>query len=141
MLENLLGALIQQRFGDIRRRAAGAVIESAALGMAGLATVFLFVALQMLLATRMDGWLAALVVAGLALLLAVILALVGRSLLRRRQQRQHQETLSSVEETLVLLSRALSDGDKSKEGAKETGPALVGAALAAGIMLGRAQKR
>ncbi|MDG4649760.1 phage holin family protein [Roseibacterium sp. SDUM158017] len=140
MIEDLIGALVRSQFGDVKRRTAGAVLELAALGMAGLATAFVFVALHVWLAGRMETWLAALAVAGVALFVALILMLVGRSLLLRKARRQRNEALSGLEALSLLLRPAPgAEGPRAAEG--DPAGVLVGAALAAGIMLGRSVGR
>ena len=91
MLEDILGTLLRSQIGDLKKRTRWAVLEGAALGMVGLATVFLFIALQIWLSSRIEAWLSALIVAGAALLVALILMLVGRSFLQRSARRREQD--------------------------------------------------
>lgn len=136
MLEDLVGALVRSQVGDFRRRTAGALLEVAAVAMLGLAVTLVFVGLFIWLSGRMEAWLAAFVLGLLALAVALALMLLGRSLRRRNEERRQREALSGLE-ALELVLRPGKDG----EDRKDPGPALVGAALAAGVLLGRSMKR
>ena len=136
MLEDIIGAVVRAQFGDVRKRTTGAVLEVASLGMIGLATVLVFVAAHLWLSSLVEAWLSALILAGVALVVAVILMLVGQSLLHRRTRR-HDTELQSLLDGLGVLSRP---GSKSEAGT-EPGPAIIGAALAAGLLLGRSVRR
>ncbi|MCU4652721.1 phage holin family protein [Roseibacterium sp. SDUM158016] len=135
MLEDLIGAFVRSQFGDVRRRTTGAMLELAAFGMIGLAILFVFVAMYLWLSARLDMWLAALIVAAVALAVAAVLLLVGRSLLRRKARRRQDDALSSLQ-ALGLLSRQ-PDASDEKDRTEEPGAIIVGAALAAGVLLGR----
>ena len=138
MLEQLLSAFLRSQFGDIRRRTTGVLIEGAALGMAGLATVFLFLGAYVWLSVRIDAWVAAFILAGVALVLSLILLLVGKSMVNSQKRRQDAQALAGLE-ALGLLPR--SDGADPLVKETENGPALVGAALLAGVMMGRSLGR
>lgn len=140
MLEDIIGAIVRAQVGDLRKRTLGAVLEVAALGMTGLATVFLFVGFHTWLSARVEPWLSALIVAGAALIVALILMLVGQSLLHRRVQRRDRE-LQSMLGRLGVLSGSASARRKGTGETTEPGPAIIGAALAAGILLGRSFRR
>jgi hypothetical protein len=140
MIEDLIGALVRSRFGDVKRRTTGAILELAALGMTGLATGFLFIALYLWLSVRLDAWLAALITGGSALLTALVLMFIGRTLMRRKERRQRDQAVSGLE-ALGLLAKPQSDGTAAKTAEQEPGAAMVGAALAAGILLGRTFRR
>lgn len=136
MLEDIIGAVVRAQFGDVRKRTIGAVLEVASLGMIGLATVLIFVAAHIWLSSRLEAWLSALILAGAALGIALILLLVGRSLMHRRARRRETE-VQSLLDGLGALSQP---GSKAASGT-EPGPAIIGAALAAGLMLGRSVRR
>ncbi|WP_135505821.1 phage holin family protein [Roseovarius aestuariivivens] len=140
MLEKLIGTLIQSQFGNVRRRAAGVVVEGAALGMLGLAIALLFLGSFFWLAIRVEAWIAAFILAGVALLIALILMLVGRFMMKRQRSGTRDQAAADLD-VLSLLSQARGGGDDAKHGTEEPGPALVGAALAAGVLLGRSFKR
>ncbi|MEE4117521.1 MAG: phage holin family protein [Paracoccaceae bacterium] len=140
MLEELLGALVRAQVGNLKRRTTGAALEGAALAMGGLAVVFLFVGAYVGLSTVIEAWLAALLLALVALVAALVLMLAGRSLMRRRDRHAHDEVLGTLQGLGLLSSdrpRARPDG----RGGAEAGPGLVAAALAAGVVLGRALRR
>lgn len=140
MLEDLISAFVRSQFGDVKRRTTGAILEAGALGMLGLATVFLSVGAFLWLAARLEAWEAALIVAVAAVFLAVILMLVGRSLLRRKDRQRHSAMLSGLEALSVLTGHD-PKGPTDKKAADEPGLAIIGAALAAGVLLGRSVKR
>jgi cytochrome c biogenesis protein CcdA len=136
MLEDLISAFVRSQFGDVRRRTTGAVLEAGALGMIGLAVVFLSVGLFLWLATVLEAWQAALIVAAVILLLAAVLMLVGRSLLRRRARQRRNDMASGLEALSALLPQGRADR-QGKSDKDDPGVAIVGAALAAGLLLGR----
>jgi len=140
MLEDLISAFVRSQFGDVKRRTTGAILELAALGMVGLATVFLSIGLYLFLITRLEAWMAALAVAFVALLLSVVLMLVGRMLLQRSARRQRNDIASGLE-ALSALTRPDRSGAQGKSRDDEPGAAIVGAALAAGVLLGRSFRR
>ncbi|MEE4118407.1 MAG: phage holin family protein, partial [Paracoccaceae bacterium] len=137
MLEDLLGVLVRSQVGDLRRRTTGALLEGAALGLLGLATVLLFIGAYLGLSTVIEAWLAALLLALVALVAALALMLAGRSLMRRRDRHAHDEILGTLQGLGLLSSKRPPDRpDDRPDGAP--GPGLVAAALAAGLVLGRA---
>lgn len=136
MIEDLVGALVRSQVGALKRRTGGALLEVSALGMVGLAVAFLFAAAFLWLSTQMEPWLAALVLCVFALVVALALFAAGRAVIRRTEERRRQEALSGLE-ALELLLRPGKDGERAQEAA----PALVGAALTAGLLLGRSLKR
>jgi hypothetical protein len=140
MLEDLISAFVRSQFGDVKRRTTGAVLEVGALGLVGLATVFLSIGLFLWLSARMETWLAAMAVGVLALLVALVVMLVGRSLLRRQAHRESHEMLSGLDALSVLARRPQSDR-KADEGTGEPEAAIVGVALVVGVLLGRFFKR
>jgi hypothetical protein len=140
MLEELLGALVRSQVGNLKRRTGGVILEGAALGMIGLATVFLSIAFYVFLSQHMQAWLAALILAVVASLVAMVLALIGRSLVRRKELHQHAQMLSGLEK-LGLLSSDSAKGKSDGNEERETGPGLVAAALTAGVILGRSMRR
>jgi hypothetical protein len=140
MLEDLISAFVRSQFGDVRRRTTGAVLEAGALGMIGLAVVFLSIALFLWLTTRLEAWQAALIVAVVVLLLAAALMLAGRSLLRRRDRQRRNDMASGLEALSALLPQGRTYA-QGKSATEDPGVAIVGAALAAGLLLGRSVKR
>ena len=139
MLEDILGALVRSQVGDLRRRTTGAILESAGLGMIGLSVVFLFIGLYAGLSRLLEPWLAALFVSALALVVAVVLMLFGRQLLRRKSERDRQEAFVGLNALGLLSGTARKDRGSSDE-ELEAGPSLVVAALTAGLVLGRSMK-
>jgi F0F1-type ATP synthase membrane subunit c/vacuolar-type H+-ATPase subunit K len=107
--------------------------------MVGLAAVFLFVGLHIWMSARIEPWLSALIVAGAALIVALILMLVGQSFIHR-SARQRERDVQSLLGGLGVMSRPGADRDKAAAGS-ETGPAIIGAALAVGVLLGRSFRR
>lgn len=140
MLETLLHTFVNAHVGTVRRKAKGAVLEVAAFGMIGLSVGLLFVGLFLWLSIRMEPWLAAIVLSCLALLVAIILILVGRSLLKPKEIDPHEQAASALK-ALGLFS---ADGPKTEEktgSTQDPGPAMVASALAAGLILGRSVRR
>lgn len=136
MIEDLVGTLVRSQVGDLRKRKAGTLLEIAALGAVGLAVALVFFGLFLWLSLRMEPWLAAFVLCLLALTLALGLWVAGRATIRRAEEQRQQEALSGLEALELLLRPGKEGADRP-----ETGPALVGAALAAGLVLGRSMKR
>jgi FtsH-binding integral membrane protein len=136
MIEDFVGALVRSQVGALKKRTGGALLELLAVGMVGLAVAFLFVGLFLWLSSRMEPWLAAMVLSLLALAVALALLLAGRAVIRRAEEQRRQEALSGLEALELLLRPGKGGGDAQKDA-----PALVGAALAAGLLLGRAMKR
>lgn len=134
MVEDLIGLILRSQAPTLRRKATGAVLEGAALGMAGLAAGFLLLGLFLWLASHMAPWLAAMIVALAATVAAVVLMLIGRAFMRRRD-RAARAPLAEFER----IAGAMASGEhRPKEG---DGPAMVAAALAAGIAFGRSMGR
>jgi hypothetical protein len=88
----------------------------------------------------LEAWQAALIVAVVVLLLAAVLMLTGRSLWRRRARQRRNDMASGLEALSALMPRGRTD-PLGKTAAEEPGMAIVGAALAAGLLLGRSVKR
>jgi high-affinity Fe2+/Pb2+ permease len=140
MLEELLITVVRSQVGNLKRRTTGAVLEGVALGLVGLGVVFIAIGLYALLSRHMAEWQAALILAGVALVIAAAVFLVGRSMLQHNERRQ-REQIHAVLERLGLLSRPSRADRPENEGGRDPGPALVAAALAAGVILGRSMKR
>ncbi|MEE4120349.1 MAG: phage holin family protein [Paracoccaceae bacterium] len=136
MLEEILGALVRSQVGDLKRRTTGAVLEGVALGLASLATVFLFVGAHLWLSARIEPWLSALLLAAVALLAALVAMLAGRSLLRRKRRREHEEVIGTLTRLGLLPARRPPSAQNGRADGKPR-PGLVLTALAAGILLGR----
>jgi hypothetical protein len=140
MLETLVKTFLRAQLGDVRRKTKGALLEIAAFGMVGLSVVFLFSGLFLWLSTRMEPWLAAIVLAGLALLAAMMLIIAGHSLLKRQETGPYEQAMSALKAS-GLLSQDGPAGSKENDGKQEPGPAMVASALAAGVILGRSVNR
>ena len=140
MLETLVKTFLRAQLGDVRRKTKGALLEIAAFGMVGLSVVFLFSGLFLWLSTRMEPWLAAIVLAGLALLAAMILILAGHSLLKRQETEPYEQAMSALKAS-GLLSQDGPAHSKENDGKQVPGPAMVASALAAGVILGRSINR
>ncbi|MGA9412565.1 MAG: phage holin family protein [Roseobacter sp.] len=140
MLEDILSTVLRTQFRDVGRRTRGALLEVAALGMIGLATIFVFVGIFIWLSGRIEPWQAAFVMGGAALIIAGGLMMVGRALLRRREPDPHEQIVSMMQ-SLGLLSSTGTTAKGHSDDDNEAGPTMVAAALAAGLMLGRSFKR
>ena len=136
MLEDILSTVLRTQFRDVGRRTRGALLEVAALGMTGLATIFIFMGIFFWLSGRIEAWQAAFVMGGVALVVAVGLMMVGRALLRRREPDPHEQIMSTIKSLGLMSSTGKTAKGHSGE-EQEPGPAIVTAALAAGLMLGR----
>ena len=140
MLEKLLQTFLRAQFGDVGRKTRGALLEVAALGMVGLAVTLLFLGMFLWLSLRIEPWLAAVALAGFALLLAAILMLAGWVLLHRKKT-DPQEQLISTLKALGLVQNEGLKGGESVEGKQGSGAAMVASALVAGLVLGHSVKR
>jgi len=136
MLEDILSTVLRTQFRDVGRRTRGALLEVAAMGMTGLATVFIFAGIFIWLSGRIEAWQAAFVMGGVALLTAGGLMMAGRSLMRRREPDPHEQIMSTIQ-SLGLMSSTGTTAKGHSGDEQEPGPAMVGAALAAGLMMGR----
>ncbi|MEO9574235.1 MAG: phage holin family protein [Roseobacter sp.] len=140
MIKNLVHIFLQAQAGSVRRKAKGAILEAAALGMIGLSVTLFFLGSFLWLSVQMEPWMAAVFLGILALLAGIILMLVGRSVFRRKEADPHEQAMSVVK-GLGLLSE---DGQTSlgkAETEQESGPIMVASALAAGLILGRSINR
>ena len=140
MIKNLVHIFLQAQASNVRRKAKGAILEAAALGMMGLSVTLFFLGTFLWLSVRMEPWMAAVLLGILALLAGIILMLVGRSVFRGKEADPHEQAMSVVK-GLGLLSE---DGQTSSGKAgteQESGPVMVASALAAGLILGRSINR
>ena len=78
MLEELIGAVVRTQTGSLRRKATGAAVEVAALGLLGVAALFALVGAFLWLSGRVETWFAALIVASMVLVIALGLMWRGR---------------------------------------------------------------
>jgi protein-S-isoprenylcysteine O-methyltransferase Ste14 len=140
MFETLVHSFLQAQVGNVRRKAKGAILEAAAFGMVGLSVVLLFIGMFLWLSARFEPWIAAILLATLALVAGVILMLVGRSLLRRKETDPHEQAMSTLK-SLGLFSKDGQTGSEKVEAGQEPGPVMVASALAAGLILGRSINR
>jgi hypothetical protein len=85
-------------------------IGVAALGAAGLLAFYavgvLLAAAVLGLSTVLDGWLAALIVAGAMLLVAAVLAVVGKSQVSKAAPPAPVEAMASAREDLAVIKKA-----------------------------------
>jgi integral membrane sensor domain MASE1 len=140
MLEDLFKTFLHSQLGDVRRRTRGAILEVVAFGLFGLAIALLFLGMFLWLSVRMEPWLAATLLASFAFLVAVVLMLVGRTLLRRKEPNPHHQALSALQ-SLGLLSKSGPKGSEKSADKQKPEIAMVASALAAGLILGRSTKR
>ena len=127
MLRQLIGILVRNEVAGIKRRSKGGILLLAGVMLGGLASLFGLLAFYLWLATKMQDWQAALIIAGLILLLAVILVLVGRQMIRRQVREQAE---------LEQLLDRLSEEAKAQSGKVGLPGLMIGAALA-GLLIGR----
>lgn len=140
MFEALVHSFIQAQVGNVRRKAKGAILEAAAFGMVGLSVVLLFIGMFLWLSVRIQPWMAATLLAALAFLAGIILMLVGRSLLRRKETDPHEQAMSALKSMGLFSPDGQTDFGKA-EAKQEPGPVMVASALAAGLILGRSINR
>ena len=95
---------------ELSTKAKRAGIGIGALGAAGLLGLYsvgvLLAAAVLGLATVVSGWLAALIVAGGLLLLAAVLALVGRSQVSKAGPPTPEAAIASTREDLAVIKKA-----------------------------------
>jgi len=140
MLESLISGFLSAQFGDVRRRTKGAMLEAAALGMIGFSAVWFFFGSFLWLSIRIEAWQAGILLSGIALAVAAILMVLGRSLVRKKEPNPHDQVLSTMKALGILSQSKRIDGNNADRD-QEAGPPMIAAALAAGIMLGRSVKR
>jgi len=152
MIEQIVSAVVRSQVGNLKKRTAGAVLEGVGLGLIGLAVVFLFLGLYLLLAQEMARWLAALLVAAFAAAAAAVVMTVGAQLLSREKKRQGGGLEELVKQVAALAAKRSAPREQpavkagsapgAGEGKGTDSPfLLVASALAAGIVLGRSTKR
>lgn len=91
-----------------KRAGAGAGALGAATVLGYFATLALLAAAVLGLATVFDGWLAALIVAGGLLLLAAVLAFVGKVLLSKAMPPAPEAAIESTKADVAALKQAVS---------------------------------
>lgn len=130
MLASLLRGMVAAEAENARRAASGLVMMLVAAGVLLIALVFVLMAVVLALMTVMAPWLAALVVAGAALLCAAVLNLWGRARIRswRRRASPAPAAADALRHDLGALGQLPAGVD---------GRMLVMAAAVAGIVLGR----
>ncbi|WP_439122363.1 phage holin family protein [Marivita sp.] len=139
-MENLILAFLRSQFGDVRRKTRGALLEAAALGMIGLATALLFLSLFLWLSSVMEPWQAAALLSCVGFIVAALLMLFGRTLMRPNEPDPHDQAIAALKALGLMPQGTLKDTENA-HGKPEQGIGLVAAALAAGLMLGRSTKR
>jgi hypothetical protein len=137
MLEELIGALLRTQSGSLKRKATGAAVEIAALGLFGLAIVFILIGSFLWLSGKMEMWAAALIVAAIVSVVALALMVIGRTIMRQNSRRD-REQLDRVLGEFAPLAYSLMGDNK---GAHPSGAGLMAVALATGIALGRFLRR
>ena len=140
MLEDLIRGFLSLQFDNVRHRGKGVALKIAALCMVGVACVFLFIGLFIWLADRIEAWRAAILLAGLALIVAAVLTALSYWLLNRKEPDPTEQALQALE-TLGLLKQTGSSRAGSAKSEDDTGLAMVAAALATGLILGRSTRR
>lgn len=137
MLEELIGAAVRAQSRNLKRKATGAVVEAAALGLVGFALLFALIAIYLWLSTKVEAWVAALIVATVILVLAIILFLVGRMMMTRNSHNTREQIDEALGEFRPLAQALTGDAGLSRK----SSAGIVAAALAAGIVLGRSLHR
>ncbi len=137
MLEELIGAAVRAQSRNLKRKATGAVVEAAALGLVGFALLFALIAIYLWLSTKVEAWVAALIVATVVLVLAIILFLVGRMMMARNSRNRRAQIDEALGEFRPLAQALTGDAGLSRK----SSAGIVAAALAAGIVLGRSLHR
>ena len=140
MIDDLLGAVLSTQKASLKRKASGAFVEIAALGLFGFASVFAMVGGFLWLALRMEAWLAAFVVAGVVLVLAGIGFWIGQALMRSRARRKNDDFERALG-GIAPLAAVLDGRDPIGPDTPKQQTTLIVAALATGVVLGRALRR
>ena len=140
MIDDLLAAVLSTRKTSLRRKASGAVIEIAGLGLLGCASLFAMVGGFLWFSLRMEAWLAAFAVAGIVLALAAIGLAIGQAVIRGRVRRRDGE-LDHALGDLAPLVAALGGAETKGPATPKAQTSLIVAALATGLALGRALRR
>lgn len=90
MLRQIVSMLLKNEVAELKRRSAGGVMILLCVTLLGLAMVFGMLAFFLWLSTHMLAWQAAMVVFGVILIAAIMLGLVGRSMIRRHKRRRDE---------------------------------------------------
>ncbi len=140
MFETLVHTFVRAQVGNVRRKAKGALLEIAAFGMVGLSVLLLFFGMFLWLSVRMEPWLSAVLLSALALFVGIFLMLLGRSLLKRKENDPQEQAMSALKALGLFSSNGPTDL-KNAEAKQEPGPVMIASALAAGLILGRSINR
>ena len=140
MLKELIGLFVRAQTGTLKRKATGAIVEAAALGLFGFATFFALLGVFLWLSTMVEYWLAALIVAAIVLVIAIILMLIGRLIMQRKTNREKEQLDRALRE-IAPFAQMLTGDDEHPGLSEKSSAGLVAAALAAGVVLGRSLRR
>ncbi|MDU8944301.1 phage holin family protein [Rhodophyticola sp. MJ-SS7] len=140
MLSNIIGAVLQAKAAEIKRKATGAVVQMAAFGLFGVSLIFGIVSGFLWLAGKMDPWLAALAIAIVVLIAAIVLMLIGRMIMQQKSKRDREQTARALGESNAIV-QALTGTNMDGKGTNNPSLELIAAALATGIILGRSLGR
>ncbi len=130
MFRQIVGTLLKNELAELKRRSAGGLVLLLSVVLVALATAFGMLALFLWLSTHMLAWQAALAVFGVILIAALLLGLIGRSMIRRHKRRR--------DDLDALVQAALGSHAKSDKTDKTDAPlGVIATAAVAGLIIGR----
>ena len=127
MFRQIVSMLLKNEVAELKRRSAGGVMILLSVTLLGLAMVFGMLALFLWLSTHMLAWQAAMVVFGVILIAAIMLGLIGRSMIRRHKRRR--------DELDAYIQAAL--GPHAKNGTTDAPVGVIATAAVVGLIIGR----
>ena len=127
MLRQIVSMLLKNEVAELKRRSAGGVMILLSVTLLGLAMVFGMLALFLWLSTHMLAWQAAIVVFVAILIAAVMLGLIGRSMIRRHKRRRN--------ELDAYIRAAL--GPHAKNVTTDASVGVIATAAVVGLIIGR----
>jgi hypothetical protein len=130
MLLRLVTSLVSTEIANLKRRASGFGALIFACAFLFLASAFIFFALYLWLAVRMLPWQAALMVAGIIILLSFVIWLTGRAMMRGRRYRNAQ-----YEDDVSALMAQFSAAEIKPDGKQTLG--LIAVSALVGLIIGR----
>lgn len=127
MFRQIVGTLLKNELAELKRRSAGGLLLLLSVVLVALATAFGMLALFLWLSTHMLAWQAALAVFGVILIAALLLGLIGRSMIRRHKRRR--------DDLDALVQAAL--GSHAKSDKTDAPLGVIATAAVAGLIIGR----
>lgn len=136
MLREVLGIMLKSEVADLKRRGVGGGLLLASVAVLALAGTAGLLALYLWLGRHMQPWQAALIISGGLVIIALILMLTGRSMMRRKKVRS-----TELDDIAAALMGKQSAGKKGDDGQSHAPLGAVATAAVVGVLIGRQLRR